>query len=648
MTIAERNRYAAMLRANGYEDSAALTLQSSEGDIPQGRELSLSWLAGTIMTGLTSVMLMGGALYVSFLGQDTFSTPYDALQIQANHEDQAFSTTTKTQRLRPVVQTRSERETILASIRVNDEGVSRIRQQPFDRIRATLATSATSLSNNIPVYDPIALLNRTQSRSAALTADLVSTDIYGANVEGEITIRNTALPLFAPPLQVISDSGAAEFVRLTAEGGYNPDEIFALGYAAENSSVVELSSINTNTILGRAENVSVLPKTTLADDQISGRSERILNFNQVTPLTDALRQNGFTTNMISAVVGALDNVYPSPNLPVGAHLRILFGPNRTNDTLIPYRTSIYIGDVHAATVALTDNGRYVLGLAPTPIEFPENDVEAVNVNNLPSIYRSIWETGRKYDLDNATIDRIVSLYAYDLNLNNRINAGDSFEILQTEPDAQGNKELLYVALTLGGNKREFFRFQAQDGEVDFYDPAGQTGKRFLIRRPLQGGGRMRSRFGMRVHPITGARKLHSGVDLAAPTGTPIFASGDGVVVRAQWVSGYGRFAEIRHVNGYSTRYGHMTRIADGMAPGVRVRQGQIIGYVGSTGRSTGPHLHFEIRVNNNPVNPLTIQLPRAKSLSARDQTLFANTVTQIQNLMQREPSAQTPVVVASN
>lgn len=637
-----------MLRANGYEDSAALTLQSSEGDIPQGRELSLSWLAGTIMTGLTSVMLMGGALYVSFLGQDTFSTPYDALQIQTNESEQAFSTTSKTQRLKPVVQTRSEREIIQASIRVDDEGGSRIRQQPFDRISATLATSATLLSSDIPIYDPIALLNRTQSRSATLTADLISTEIYGADVEGEIVIRNTELPFHVPPIQIISDNGAAEFVRLTAEGGYNPDEISALGYAAENSSVIELSSIDTNTILGRAENVSILPKTTLDDDQVSGRSERILNFAEVTPLADALRQNGFTPNMINAVVGALDNVYPSPTLPAGSHLRILFGPNRTNDTLIPYRTSIYVGDAHAATVALTDSGRYVLGLAPTPIEFPDKDVEEVNVSNLPSIYRSIWETGRKYDLDNPTIDRIVSLYAYDLNLNNRISAGDSFEILQTEPDADGAQELLYVALTLGSNKREFFRFQAQDGEVDFYDANGQTGKRFLIRRPLQGGGRLRGHFGMRVHPISRVRKMHSGVDLSASTGTPIFASGNGVVVRAQWVSGYGRFVELRHVNGYGTRYGHMTRIAAGMAPGVRVRQGQIIGYVGSTGYSTGPHLHFEIRINNNPVNPLTVQLPRAKSLSTRDQTVFANTVTQIQDLMQRDAAPQAPVVLASN
>ena len=158
------------------------------------------------------------------------------------------------------------------------------------------------------------------------------------------------------------------------------------------------------------------------------------------------------------------------------------------------------------------------------------------------------------------------------------------------------------------------RFRTDDGTVDFYDPDGETGKRFLTRRPLQGGGRLASRFGLRVHPIFKSAGLHTGVDLASPKGTPIYASGDGVVERAQWVSGYGRYVELKHVNGFETGYGHMSRIADGMKPGVKVRQGQVIGYVGSTGNSTGNHLHFEIKVNGRFVDPLSVKLPRDNSL----------------------------------
>ncbi len=631
-----------MLRASGYEDSAALTLQSTDGDIPQGRELSLSWLAGTIMTGLTSVVLMGAALYVAFLGQDTFSTPYEALQVATSPGTQVNAPTVKTSRLIPVTQTRSEREIIEASIRVDDGGLSRIRKQPFDRIRATLATVATSLSAGIPDYDPVALLNRTRSQS---TQDevLISTNIYGAEVEGEITVQTASLPLDMVPARSISDQGAAEFVRLTLERSFSPFEISALGYAADVSSIVELGAAN-NVITGIAENVTIMPKSNLAGDQVLGRSERILTIKAATPLADLLARNGFTSNMADDVMNALRNVYPSPILPEGAHLRILFGPDRTRQNLIPYRTSIYLGDDHTATVALTDAGRFVLGQPPAPIDFQDEDVEEINVNNLPTIYRSIWETARKYEIDDQTIDRIVSLYAYDLDLTKRISAGDSIEILQTAPDEGGDQEVLYVSLSLNGNAREFFRYQAEDGEVDFFDPNGETGKRFLIRRPLEGGGTLRSRFGMRVHPIFKTRKLHSGVDLAAPRGTPVYASGDAIIKRAQWVSGYGRFVELQHANGYTTRYAHMNRIADGVVAGGSVRQGQIIGYVGTTGNSTGNHLHFEVRINANPVDPLSIQLPRSKSLPARDQINFAQAVDQIRGLMERDAA---PVTIAS-
>ncbi len=634
-----------MQRASGYEDGAPLTLQSTDGDIPQGRELSLSWLAGTIMTGLTSVLLMGAALYVAFLGQDTFSTPYEALQIETSASARLSAPTSKTSRLIPVTQTRSEREIIQASIRVDDGGLSRIRKQPFDRIRATLATSATTLSADIPPYDPVALLNRTRSQTSDLDATLISTNIYGSDVEGEITIQTASLPLNLIPARSISDQGAAEFVRLTLERSYSPFEISALGYAADVSSIVELGSNVGNIITGIAENVTVMPKTTPAGDLVLGRSERILTIREVIPLADLLIQNGFTPAMVTSVLDTLRSVFPSPILPVGAHVRILFGPNQSGDTLIPYRTSIYIGETHAVTVALTDSGGFVLGEPPTPVEFLDEDIEEVNVNNLPTIYRSIWETARKYELDDPTTDRIVSLYSYDLDLTKRIAPGDSIEILQTAPDELGAQELLYVSLSLGGNAKEFFRYQAEDGEVDFFDPNGETGKSFLLRRPLEGGGNLRSRFGYRIHPIFKTRKLHSGLDLAAPRGTPVYASGDAIVRRAQWVSGYGRFVELQHVNGYTTRYAHMDRIADGIVAGGTVRQGQIIGYVGTTGNSTGNHLHFEIRINNNPVDPLSIQLPRAKSLPARDQIAFAQAVDQIRGLMVRDAA---PVTVASS
>ena len=235
------------------------------------------------------------------------------------------------------------------------------------------------------------------------------------------------------------------------------------------------------------------------------------------------------------------------------------------------------------------------------------------------------------------------MFAYDVDLSKRISAGDSIEILQTAPDGSGRSELLYVALKTGSTSRELYRFRGEDGSVDFYDPEGETGKRFLTRRPVKGGGRLVSRFGYRVHPIFKTRKLHTGSDFAAPLGTPIYAGGDGVVERAQWVAGYGKYVQLKHVNGFETAYGHMSRIADGLEPGMPVRQGQIIGYVGSTGNSTGNHLHYEIRVNGRPVDPLSVKLPRDKAMPPQYEASFAQTVAQVRELMQR-PAAPALVV----
>ncbi|SFZ85803.1 Murein DD-endopeptidase MepM and murein hydrolase activator NlpD, contain LysM domain [Devosia enhydra] len=650
MNPAQRNRTAALLKASGYEDSPALTVQSTDGEIPHGRELSFAWLTGTVMTGLTSVLLMGAALYVSFKGQDTFSTAYEALQIVAPQPDTVTGIKAKTHRMRPVAQTRSELEIVEASIRESVDGRDMIRKQPFVRIRATLATAATALSDDVPAYDPVAILDSNAPIEGADSGLAANTQIYGADVEGEVSIRLAALPATLVPPRLISDRSAAEFARATVENLFGEGDYEALAYADTGQRLRELDTPRDGQLAGVVENVTAVPKTTTAEDAGLGRTERILTMRERTPLADTLSRNGFTPQMVAAVSATLRNILPTLDMPSGARLRILFGPSRVADSLIPYRLSIYFHDnaanidKHAATVALTDRGSYVLGLAPPDIEFPEEDTEEINVNNLPSVYRSIWETARKHDVDDATTSRIVAMFAYDIDLTRKIAPGDSIEILQTAPNAEGRKDLLYVALKLGSTTREFYRFRTNDGTVDFFDTEGQTGKRFLTRRPVEGGGRLSSRYGYRVHPIFKTRRLHSGIDLAAPRNTPIYAAGDGVVERAQWVSGYGRYVELRHVNGFETAYGHMNKIADGMKPGTRVRQGQIVGYVGSTGNSTGNHLHFEIKVNGRTVDPLSVKLPRDKSLPASAEQAFEQTVAQIKDLMQRDPA---PVTVAA-
>ncbi len=655
MNAAQKSRHAALLKATGFQDAPALTMQSTDGDIPHGRELSFAWLTGTVMTGLTSVLLMGAALYVSFQGQDTFSTAYEALQIARPDKEPLAPTdlSAKSSRLRPVTATRSELEMIEASVRETDAGRDMIRNQSFLRLRATLATAPTSLSDGVPDYDPVAILNATQPLEATAASAEINTDVYGAEVEGEVAVQLAAMPMSFVPPRAISDQSAAEYVRSVVDATFYDEapDTPTLAYAALAPTVSDLGLAPDGTTLsGVAENVTVVPKSTLAADATLGRSERILTVKEAGPLNDIMRRNGFTDTMIETIDATLQNVFPSTNLPAGSRLRILFGPSRNSDNLVPYRLSIYLHDdasntdIHRATVALTDKGQYVLGLAPAEIEFPEEDTEEVNVANLPSVYRSIWETGRKHDLDDATIERIIGMFAYDVDMTKKIAAGDTIEMLRSAPDAQGHAELLYVALTLGSTTRQLYRFANADGVIDFFDPNGETGKRFLNRRPLEGGGTLRSRFGYRIHPIFKTRRLHTGVDLAAPSGTPIYAAGDGTISYYKWASGYGNKIEIEHVNGYETGYGHLSRFVDGLGPGSQVRQGQLIGYVGSTGQSTGPHLHFEIKINDNLVDPLSVKLPKDNVLPPQYKAQFEQTMAQINDLMARDPA---PVVVAA-
>ncbi len=198
-------------------------------------------------------------------------------------------------------------------------------------------------------------------------------------------------------------------------------------------------------------------------------------------------------------------------------------------------------------------------------------------------------------------------------------------------------EVLYAALTVGGETRRVYRYQGEDGSVDYFDELGRSLKKFLLRKPIADG-IMRSGFGSRRHPILGYTKMHTGVDWANRIGTPIVSSGNGTVIKAEWESGYGRRIEVQHANGYVTAYSHQSRFANGIYPGAKVRQGQVIGYLGNTGLSTGPHLHYEVIVNGHFVDPMKIRVPRGRELDGRVLAEFKRQREQVDDLLQRAGS----------
>ena len=256
-----------------------------------------------------------------------------------------------------------------------------------------------------------------------------------------------------------------------------------------------------------------------------------------------------------------------------------------------------------------------------------------------SISGSLYKAAGAAGVPGKTLASLVRLFSWDIDFQRDIQPGDRFAILYEEilsPDRRQRRggEILYAAFELGGERLTAYRFTRRDGTTGYYDRAGKSVRKSLMRTPVDGA-RLSSRFGKRRHPVLGYTRMHKGVDFAAPRGTPIYAAGDGTVTFAGRNRGYGNYVRIRHNGTYSTAYAHMQRIAKGIRRGVRVRQGQVIGYVGSTGLVTGPHLHYEVMRDGRQVNPLKLRQVAADRLQGADRTAFARRVAEIDALRER-------------
>ncbi len=231
------------------------------------------------------------------------------------------------------------------------------------------------------------------------------------------------------------------------------------------------------------------------------------------------------------------------------------------------------------------------------------------------------------------LQAVIHAYSYELDFQRDIQPGDRFALLYEEEHYADGRfartgDILLARLTLSGLDLPIYRFETAAGTIDYFDPEGRSIRRALLRTPVDGA-RISSGYGMRRHPILGYSRMHQGIDFAAPTGTPIFAAGDGVVDRIGRNGGYGRYIRLRHHAGLATAYGHMSRFAPGLGRGDRVSQGDVIGYVGSTGLSTGPHLHYEVLVDGRATNPLTIDLPTGEELTGADLIAFRARVAEL-------------------
>jgi murein DD-endopeptidase MepM/ murein hydrolase activator NlpD len=604
-------------------DEPPLMVYDERDQLPDRRRVSLRWLTGSVLTGLTSVTLMGGALFAALDGQYEVA----AAPSRGNVDEPARASglgngTAKGDRVIRAAAQYSNRQVIPVSTVNRIDGRDHIKLRPYALVTATLATRASrETTEEIPPFNPLKLF----SDNTVIPVRAVSDAVYDARVEGEVTISSRDFPVDNP--LATADAGYEEleieqFVRQSAR--------FLSGNAIDEASgpVIDPGRFDFNlaqqpelsrlTVRITPENVSFVSKSDTTD-AFAGMEEKIVPVTGDETFQEALVANSASEEEAADIVDAFVREFGIEKLDAGQRLRIALAPSPDEaGRMQPQRVSLYADTEHRATIARSDTGEFVPAEAPDTFladAFAEAD-RVGYAGTTPTIYDSLYQTALEQQVEGDLIADLVRIFSFDVDFKSRVKPGDSFEVFygleQGGDDVPA--EILYTALTTRGATRRFYRFRTpDDGVVDFYDESGKSAKKFLMRKPLSGG-QYRSGFGLRRHPIVGVTRMHNGVDWSAQRGTPIMAAGNGVVSKARWVSGYGRRIEISHANGYETTYSHQTSFADGVQEGVRVRQGQVIGYVGSTGLSTGPHLHYEVKVNGRFVNPMRIRLPRGRVL----------------------------------
>jgi murein DD-endopeptidase MepM/ murein hydrolase activator NlpD len=617
-----------------------LSVDGTEAAVIDRRRVSVQWFSGTILTGLCGAALIGGAVFASLDGEMTFAKVPERVEGALRG---AFSATDKlaslhkSDRLPPPSESSAARQVVRVSTvtRVGNRDVMRVR--PFIRISGNLSMATSDLSTKIPPFNAQRMLTDVGS-STAPVADDAAANPDAIEPDAEVSFVTRDLAPVLPKAKIAASVAIDEVlmrvrdasnwrgnsgVRYTLAsatgdlGGGQPD--MKMSYAAEGTTPDPYAGFETRVV---PENVTSLPKT---KDQATGGNpggERIHVVKKGDSVSTILRDQGALPEEIKAIASTLGARGRDGGLKEGQKLRILMAPSAPGMRLQPYRVIVANDSTIEAVAALSDLGRYVAVdvssmntvAEAAPAADDDDDDDGTGVR----LYQSIYETALRNKVPATVIEDMIKIYSYDVDFQRKVQPGDSFDVFFAGEDEGATitekTEVLFASLTVGGETKKYYRFQTPDDSVvDYYDETGKSAKKFLVRKPVNNA-IMRSGFGSRRHPILGYVKMHTGVDWATPYGTPIFASGNGVVEVAGWEGGYGKFVKIKHNNGYETAYGHMSAFAKGLEPGKRVRQGQVIGFVGSTGASTGAHVHYEILVNGRFVDPMRVKLPRGRSL----------------------------------
>ena len=354
------------------------------------------------------------------------------------------------------------------------------------------------------------------------------------------------------------------------------------------------------------------------------KRETSLTLNKNETLADILKRAQFPSNDLYQIAEIVSQKINVRKLGIG--MNFIFGFDDYNQ---PVALKINQSEKLDYFIFKNELGSWKGLQAIRPI-----DAEFIHTSGI--INATLYEAAVAADVPLSALDNFMRVMGFSVDFQRQLQEGDEFELVYKKTTDRITGETLsvgdvhYVGMVLSGKPIGYYRHKNNSGSIGWYDGNGKSAVRTLMRTPVNGA-RLSSSYGMRKHPISGYNKLHKGVDFAVPTGTPVLAAGSGRIEIAGWNGNYGRYIRIRHNNTYQTAYAHLSGIAKGVYAGAQVDQGQVIGFVGSTGRSTGPHLHYEILVNRRQVNPMTINLPTGKNLPEIEYDQFQKTIKNLEN-----------------
>lgn len=507
----------------------------------------------------------------------------------------------------------------------------------YVRVVAKLGPVSKSAVKSVPAFDPFKLY----ANSAPLDMD----EAGGAQLEAKTQIieLNGILPIEDGQEMQVADV-ASLIVRIQAARS-EPAAAGGELLAERAQRAADLETPQT----------TVVHKTTFedeADDDADVRELAPIKVQRGDTLPRILARLGAQAWQVRAMTAASRSMFPESALLPGYEVRgtVLPAATRAGGELVRFGIYDEFG-AHKVTVTRNATGEYVPSSTPGEgriVAATLSDRDQVQDN---SLFASLHATIATQEVPSDVIMQIMRIHAYATDFRQPVRPGDGveffFEMKGEDRGIDGDLgDLLATAITAGGVTQKFYRFSSTDGSIDFYDAEGSTSRKFLMRRPVRGEDvRLTSGFGLRRHPLLMTAKMHTGVDWACAPGTPIMAAGNGVIEEAGAKGEYGNYVRVRHANGYKTAYAHMQKFAPGVGAGVQVLQGQIIGYVGSTGLSSGPHLHYEVLVKNtydssySHVDPRAIQVPNDRTLAGKDLADFKRELTRIEGLLRRPPVA---------